>query len=557
MGAAVGVGLPVTLLSWAAAFLPILVLLVLLVWLKLPSAVAAPPALAGAVLVAVLLFRTDARTIAVAAGKGIWDAIFVLYVIWPALILYNVVHEAGAFRTIERGLRNAMPDRLLVVYAFANVLTPFIQSIAGFGTPLAVATPLLIGLGVKPLYAVLLPTIGGAWANMFGSLGTTWFATRTVVSIPDVAIMTRYAAGLLVIPLLAAGLMTIWLYGRGWGLKRGLPAVLIVSVIQGALQFILVPLVPPVGTFLACSASLIVLFVLNRWKFYRRQDEDEPQRLFTDEGANRFYEENKAKEGREREEAPRMSLPLAFSPYAILAVLAVAALVISPVNRFLDQFKIGLPFPEASTGYGLRQEATGAYSAFAPLTHPGTILLLSAAAGYFIFRSRGLYGKEDSIGSVFSKAAGDALPATASITALLLISKVMDHSGEITVLALGIMGNLSSGLYMAASGFIGILGSLVTSSNTASNVLFAPLQATAAQAGGLPYHLVLAAQSAGGAVGNAVAPGDILLGVTVAGFSGGIGPVLRKAIPWTIVTGLLISAAVFLLYLLSGSSGAS
>lgn len=562
--------LPITLLHWGAASLPIAVLLVLLVWQRWTTSAAAPLALATAVGVAVLFFRTSLDTLAIAAGKGIWDAIFVLYVIWPALTLYNVSNEAGAFGAMQRGLRRLMPDRLLVVLAFSWVLAPFIQSIAGFGTPLAVTTPLLLGLGMKPVYAVLFPMIGAAWANMFGSLGASWLATQTVVSLPDQTLMLRWTTLLLWIPILTSGLAIAWMYGKTWALRRAWPAIVIISLVHGGLQFWLVPLVPTVGNFLATIAGLLTLFALNRWNFYRQEDEDEPQGVFTDEGIQMFKEENLAHAmqqaedfGREemrrsmdhrsprvgRSERPQLSLLLAFAPYAILAVLAITVLLIPPVNAFLKQVQVGLPFPAVSTGYGLERSAVASYAAFTPLTHPGTLLLISALAGYLLYRSRGQYPSHGSAWNILSRAGSDALPATTAITALLIISKVMDHSGEITVLALGIAQVAPPLLYVGMSGFIGILGSLTTSSNTASNVLFAPLQTTAAQAQNISVNLIVAAQSAGAAVGNALAPGDALLGATIAGIAGRLGAILAKALPWTLITGLLVSGLTVVLYL--------
>ena len=565
--------LPVTLLTWLVSFLPILILLALLVWRQWSTSAAAPIALILAVLVAMLFFRTSLYTLAVAAGKGIWDAIFVLYVIWPALILYNVSNEAGSFDAMQRGLRRLMPDRLLVVLAFSWVLAPFIQSIAGFGTPLAVTTPLLIGLGVKPLFAVLLPMIGAAWANMFGSLGANWLATQSVVNLADETLMLRYTSLLVWIPNLTAGLAVAWFYGKAWALKRAAPAILVISLIQGGLQLLLVPIVPTIGLFLANAAALFGLFALNRWGFYRQQDEDEPQDIFTEEGIRTFHEENrKEAESRNREaqsaalERARsgggvsagglrekeggMSLLLAFTPYIVLAVLAVAALLVPPINQALEQVSVGLPFPQTQTGYGESQSAEEAYAAFTPLTHPGTLLLIAALVGYLVYRSRGAFDPEDTPGAILSRSAEDALPATTAITALMILSKVMDHSGEITVLALGVVQVASPVVYVGLSNFLGILGSLTTSSNTASNVLFAPLQFTAAEAQSLSPELIVAGQGAGGAVGNALAPGDALMGATVAGIPNRLGDILAKALPWSIITGLLVSAAMLAIYLL-------
>jgi lactate permease len=566
--------LPITLPLWIAASIPILILLALLVWRRWSTSAAAPVAVAAAVAIGLTLFRMPLPTLAVAAGKGVWDAIFILYVIWPSLILYNVANEAGAFAAIQKGVRKLMPDRLLVVLAFAWVLSSFIQGIAGFGTPLAVTTPLLIGLGMKPMYAVLLPLIGPAWGNVFGSLGVPWLATLAVVDLPSPDTAVLYAAILLWIPNLMAGLAIAWMYGRWWALRRAWPAILLISLLHGGLQLLLVPILPSLGNFLATAAALGATLGLARWGLYRQLDEDEPDRMFTPEARTTFQlrreqtaaaertetVEEKAKVPGDAEiaappakapEEPSLPLALAFAPYAVLAVLAIVALMVPPVRDLLEQLQVGLPFPETATGYGIEREAEASYAAFTPLTHPGTILLLSAAVGYFLYRARDLYPPGLTPRRIIGQAATAALPATTAITALLLISKVMDHSGEITVLALGISAVAPKLAFVGASSFIGILGTLLTSSSTASNVLFAPLQETTAVAEGIAKELVVAAQATGGAVGGAMAPGDVLLGATVAGIPDKLGAILGRAIPWALVTGLLVAGATLLLFLVS------
>lgn len=560
---------PLSLPLWLASFAPILALLLLLVWRRWTSAAAAPLGVFAAAAVALLLLATPLETLAVAAGKGIWDAIFVLYVVWPSLALYNVANAAGAFVAIQRGVRALMPDRLLVVLAFAWVLASFIQGIAGFGTPIAVTTPLLIGIGMKPVYAVLLPLIGASWGNVFGSLGVPWFATLAVVSVDDPAAATLQAALLLWIADLMAGLAIAWMYGGLWALRRGGVAVLVISLLHGGLQLLLVPLLPSLGNFLATATALGATLALSRLRLYRQLDEDEPARIFTPEARTTYQlrqEERRAQRraaraeeqaGAERPpptrvESGRESIPLryAFAPYAVLSALAVVAFLIPPVRAVLERVAVGLPFPATGTGYGIERAAEAAYSAFTPLTHPGTILLVSAAAAYALYRRRGLLPRRATPALIARRTAGAALPATTAITALLLISKVMDHSGQIEVLALGISAVAPELVFVGASNFIGVLGTLLTSSSTASNVLFAPLQESTAAAYGIAEELVVAAQVTGAAVGGAVAPGDILLGAAVAGATEVFGAVLAKAIPWALVTGALVSAATLALALL-------
>lgn len=192
-------------------------------------------------------------------------------------------------------------------------------------------------------------------------------------------------------------------------------------------------------------------------------------------------------------------------------------LTVAPVRSALETISVGPPFPATDTGFNVREAAVDSYSAFTPLTHPGTFLLLSALFGYWMYMRRGRYPRGTSVTGVLRRAATDALPVTTSVSALLLMSMVMSHSGEVTVLALGLAAVASSAVYVAAAHFVGIVGSLVTSSNTASNVLFGPLQATGAEAEGVPIAIVLGAQAAGAATGNAMAPADALLGATTVG----------------------------------------
>ena len=97
--------LPIDFLHWVLALLPLIVLLVLLVPLQWTAPKAAPVGMVTAAIIALLAFRTPWDTLAIASSRGIWDAIFILYVIWPALLLYRITDRAGAFAALRRGIR--------------------------------------------------------------------------------------------------------------------------------------------------------------------------------------------------------------------------------------------------------------------------------------------------------------------------------------------------------------------------------------------------------------------------------------------------------------------
>jgi lactate permease len=220
----------------------------------------------------------------------------------------------------------------------------------------------------------------------------------------------------------------------------------------------------------------------------------------------------------------------------------------------LGIFSIGLPFPAVTTGYGVVNAAENPYSPFSPLTHPGSFLLVAALFTWLIYRRRGYYrawssGEGKSIGR---RTVDDAVPASVPVIAFLVMAQLMNHSGQNEVLALGIAAVAPAYVFAFLSNGIGALGAFMTSSSTSSNVLFSDLQHTVARLKGLPEAAIIAAQSAGGSIGNGIAPANVALGASTAGIAGQEGRILRKTLPWTLVAVAATGAATVLLVWFAG-----
>lgn len=530
--------LPLDFTFWMLALLPIVVLLILLVGFRWKAPEAGPIGMFVAGLVAYLAYQAPWETLAVAGAKGVWDAVFILYVVWPALLLYRVTDRAGAFEALRQGIQKFSSNELFLVLAFGWVFASFLQGIAGFGTPIAVVAPLLIAIGVRPLYAVAIPLIGHAWANMFGTLAVGWLATISVIDIGDLTETAFQTAALLWVPNLLAGLTIAWLFGRMPALKVAWPMILIITIIHGGGQLVLTLWDPVLSNFLAATAAMVVLYPLSRWERYsERAEEIEERPVMSDRDAEQQDEEEEAE--------PVMGLGMAFFPYLVLTAATVLALVIGPVEQALAEFEIGLPFPAVETGYGVTTEVEEPYSPFAPLTHPGTFLLLSALAAGLVYRTQGYYKtweeREEETEGIWSGLIDSAVPASVAVVAFLVMSTVMGHSGQTEVLALGIAEVAPPPAFAFASNWIGVLGAFMTSSNTASNILFAPLQQeTVFALEGLSEATIIGAQSTGGAIGNAIAPANVVLGTGTAGIVGREGEVLRKTLPWAAAVAVLV-----------------
>lgn len=529
--------LPITITYWLVSLLPLAALLIMLVLLKWSAPVSGGIALVLALVTSFFLYETPISNALVGIGKGAWDAFFILLVIWPALLLYQVSTNAGAFRAIRKDIQQYSKNYLFLVLAFGWVFASFLQGIAGFGTPIAVVAPLLIGIGVKPVTAVVIPLIGHAWASMFGGLAVSWLATINIVDFESPSLAALYMGILLWILNLVAGLMICWIFAKWNGVKQGIWAVLIISFIHGGGQLVLTQVNPTLSNFIPSIIAMGAIFLLAKWDRYSERGglEDETEVL--------------EREDSDDEENVNLSMNEAFMPYYVLTGLSVVMLGIPFIQDFLNQFEWGFPFPEVRTGYDYQVEGVEAYSPIAPLTHPGIYLLIASVFGYFWFKSKGAYEK-GVLSEIRKGIVDNGLGASLAILAFLAMTQVLDHSGQTTVLAMGIGEFSPPVVYVALANVIGIIGAFMTSSNASSNILFSPLhENVVASMDGLSLTHVIASQSAGGSIGNAIAPANVILGTSTAGIKGKNAEVYKPTLVYCLITGVLVSAAVIVIHL--------
>ena len=527
---------PVDLLHWILATLAIVALLVFLVPLKWRAPEAGPMAMFVCAIVAVVAFRTPWDTLAVAGAKGVWDAVFILFVIWPALLLYQITKQAGAYDALRRGIVKFSRNDLFIILALAWVFASFLQGIAGFGAPVAVVVPLLIAMGVKPVQAVIMGVVAHAWARFFGTLGVGWLATLRVANVEDAVRAAYESALLIIIPTYLGGLLVVWLYGKGPALRHAWPLVLILGTILGFGQLLAALVSPELSTFLAAAAAMVALYPLSRWKRFGEPIQGVPDRpgMVATQVSD------------QQEEAPVMSLAMSFLPYIVLTIVTLSVLLIPSLNELMQRVRIGLPFPAVETGFGVHNAAVARYAPVTLFTHPGMMLLITCAVVWVVYNARGYYrawAARHEPESPWSALLIDAVPASVPVIAFLVTSRVLDHSGQTLTLAYGIAAVSPPLVYASIASVIGALGAFMTSSSTASNVLFGGVQSGVAQLHGLSNETIIAAQAAGSAYGNAIAPANVVLGTGIAGIKGQEGAVLRVTMPWTIVVAVLTGIA--------------
>jgi lactate permease len=528
--------IPLNLGMWLLAALPIIVLLVLMAGFQWGATKAAPIGFAIALVTGLFFYKADLFLVLIESLKGVWSTLVVLIVVWPAILLFEVVNEAKAFTVFRNGLQKYTPNELVQVIALGWVFMSFLQGITGFGVPVAVGAPLLVGIGVTPIWAVLIPLIGHAWANTFGTLAVAWDALvlqTNLAADPALLLQTAmWAASFIWVWNFITGIAISWIYGKKEGLIRGLPVVIVISLLQGGGQLLLSQVNQTLAAFIPAVLSLVAILLIGRTKMYGK-----PWRIENSKVMNR-------KNGDVAQDYPKnMSMHQAFLPYYVLTFITLFVLLIQPIKQFLGQIKFGFAFPETMTGFGYVNAATSSFSPFSPLTHAGMFLLLSSYIGYVFFRKHGWIQKEGGK-AVFKRSMQKTLPSALAVLGFILMSRMMGGTGQTVILAQGFASTFGKS-YAILAPVVGMLGAFMTSSNMASNILFGEFQLTTAKILSLNVAAILGAQTAGGAIGNTICPGNVILGTTTAGILGQEGIVLKKVLPITITAAVIVGMILF------------
>lgn len=534
--------IPVNAFMWIIAFLPIVVLLLLMIKFRWGATNAALAGLILTIITGIFIYKGSIQTILIEVKKGIWNALPIILIIWTAILLYQVAREANGLIVIRNGMRKLLPNELLLLLAMGWAFESFLQGITGFGVPVAVGAPLLIGLGVTPLWAVIIPLLGQTWGNTFGTLGAAWDSlamTTGMTTGSSQYLQTALWAGIFLwLWNFFGGIVICWYYGKAKAIKKGFLAVCVISLTQGGGELLLGQFNTTISCFLPSCISLVAIIFLGKLKMYRQEWKIQDSPIMNRALVNEVKESNK----------PMMNLKEACMPYVLLSALALVILLIKPINALLGTFAIGLSIPKTVTGYGYVTEAVANFSPLRPFTHASMFLLISSILSLLYYRKHN-YIERNGVKRAFKESASMTVSSALAIVGLIIMSNIMSGTGQTIVLANGISRILGKG-YIILAPIIGMLGSFMTGSNLSSNILFGNFQLTTGKLLGVSIPQILALQTTGGCVGGIISSSKIILGTTTAGIVGREGEALKKIIPITIPPMLVLGAAVFLAHIL-------
>lgn len=455
--------------------------------------------------------------LAYAAAKGAWTGVWILLIVVPALLLFQVAESSGAFEVLSGALETVAPTRGRLLLLVAWVFPSFLQGVAGFGVPVVIAAPMLVRAGMQPVAAVVACFVGYHWAVTFGSMGSSFFVAAGAAQLDasEAAAFALRAAGLLAVHAVAAGL---WLLAGGARseLRQALPHALAIGAVMGGTLVGVAVTQPALASTTAGLAGLGAAALLLP----------------------------------ERGKRPDWGTLLrATAPYLLLCALVLAAFGVPPVKALAGKIPPVAPaFPLTRAAFGHVNAAVPEHQPLRPLLHPGVYLLIAAGASALGYRRLGGQARAIATGEVARAWLRNSRTAAVSLIGLTVLAGVMVDAGMIEALA----GSLTRALgpaYAALAPAVGAVGTVMTNSTTAANALLAPLQASAAGRLGLPEPTLLAAQTVGGSVGKILAPVDALVAITAAGSPGEEGAVLRAGLLPTLLLVLLASAGTWLLTL--------
>lgn len=505
------------------AAIPILIILFCMVGLRWGAVQAGVSGYLAAFLIAIFVFGAGSEVLIYAHSKALLLAGDVLFIIWAAFVMYRVVDEAGAIQRIGAALRYLTGDHALQALIIGWVFATFLQGVGGFGVPVAVIAPILVGLGFTPLLAVIIPSIGHGWAVTFGSLGSSFQALMSATG-ETAESLAPPAALFLAITALPTGLMVAYA-AAGWpAVRRHFLTVFLLAGGMGLTQYLVATLgMWAIGAFCGGIAGLLISLLLVTGLRTNRNPEEQQIQL------------------------DRQALWIAISGYAVLVALTLGIQLIPVVREYLSRYAvIQLSYPELSTSLGYVTPASASRKLYL-LRHAGASLLYSAILAYVIYNRAGLYRAGVGLrilGGTFKR----LLPSTLSILAMVAMAVVMENAGMTDHLARALAEETGS-MFAFVSPWIGALGAFMTGSNTNSNVIFGLLQLRTAQLLSYSPAIILAAQTVGAGLGSVLAPTKIVVGCSTVELSGKEGEVLRRLLLYPVIliliTSLLAAGTLF------------
>ncbi len=546
------------------AVLPIALAGILLVGLRISAKKAMPLVYISAVAIAFVVWKVSFLRVMASTIEGILITVSVLWIIFGAILLLNTLKHSGAIVVIREGFNNISPDRRIQAIIVAWLFGCFIEGASGFGTPAAIATPLLVAIGFPAMAAVMLGMMVQSTPVSFGAVGTpiligvnkgldsagisatlqnlgsSWDIYLQIIT-SEVAI-THAITGTL-IPLFMCVMLTRF-FGENKSWTEGL--AIIPFAIFGGLAFTIPYALT--GIFLGAEFPSLIgsLFGLAAVVFAAKKGFLVPKKTWDFAPREKWpviwMSKFEMKFDAMTSKVP-MSLTKAWIPYILVAIILVITRVSPEVKTYISSFEFSY---QNILGEGLN-------FSMAPLYLPGGILVFVVLITYFFHKMEFKELKEAvSESSKVMIGAGFVLIFTVPLVRILINSGVNEAGFDSMPIAMANFVAYSVGdIYPFFAPMVGALGAFIAGSNTVSNMMLAQFQFGVADALGISTAFMVALQAVGAAAGNMIAIHNVVAASATVGLLDQEGETIRKTIIPTIyyciVVGIIGMVGMYIL----------
>jgi lactate permease len=513
-------------LSAIFAALPLLVLFVLLGVLRVTAWISALISLAVALVIATVVYPMPADQAFLSASLGAAFGFFpILWIVINAIWIYNMTVDTGHFDVLRRSFSRVSDDQRIQAVIIAFCFGALMEALAGFGTPVAITSVMLIALGFPAMRAATVALVANTAPVAFGALAVPITTLSTVTGLPVHTLGSMVGRQTPILAVFVPLALVFIVDGRR-GLRQTWAPALLCGLVFAVVQyvtsnFISVPLTDIVAALVSAGAVVLMLRVWHPGESMvvpaivrpvAGAAVDEPDPGFQRRVA---HPDSRTEEFR------------AYAPYLIIIVIFVIA-QIHPVAHALDSVTRLINWPGLHIQNAAGKTSTISVFKFNWLTAAGTLMLIS---GLITIPALKL-----SVGRAV-RAYGHTLRqlqwAIITVMAVLALAYVMNASGQTTTL-----GNWMAGAgkaFVVISPVLGWLGVAVTGSDTSSNSLFGALQVAAGTKAGLNTTLLAAANSSGGVLGKMISPQNLAIAAAAVGLTGKEGDIFRRVFLWSLL----------------------
>jgi lactate permease len=532
-------------LVWSAllAAAPLILLFVLLGAFRVKAHIAAVASLALSMVTAALVWRMPVLQLFSATAEGmLYGLIPILWILINALWIYKMTVTTGWFEVLGARIRQISNDQRVLAIIIAFCFGALLESLAGFGAPVAISAAMLMAAGMKPLKAALVSLLANTAPVAFGSMAAPVVTLAAVTGI-DIHTLSQMAGRQTPFIAVIVPLILVYLVDGRRGLRETWPVALVAGVVFALAQYVTSNFIAAELTDIVASVATVpaVLLMLRWWKpknelvFATTSTEKDETLALSAAGTTRTITRVSTDTSRS---TGRFTF-LAVLPYLIIiAVFGISQIPL--VKSLLASIgSVTFAWPGLNVADANGHPVAAQMFKLDHIKATGSLLLLSGvlvAACYRVTFAQAVRAyKETLIQLRFT---------IVTVMSVLGLAFVMNLSGQTASLGFALAS--AGGLFILFSPLIGWIGVAITGSDTSSNSLFGLLQVTAAGHSGLNPVLAAATNSSAGVLGKMLSPQNLAVAAAAVGMSGREGDIFRKLLGWSLGLLVLFMGLVYL-----------